>query len=138
MPYAVETLVEKRVALITVSGIVSMAQIRAGGDQTDRLLSAGVSPVHVIIDITAMIDYPKTVSTIFEASAFLRNPHLGVIAAYGVTSRLLGAFLETLAKLSGFDYGIVNSVADGLNFLRGRDGTLLPAAPPDDQGATTS
>lgn len=128
MPYEVRSLIDRRVVLITTSGVVTLPQVRVGGQQVDVLLSAGEAPVHVIIDITKMTEYPLSPSKIFEASPFLRHPKLGYIAAYGVSSLLLNTLIRVFGQMAPFQYRIVQSLPEALAFLRSQDSRIDPGA----------
>ncbi len=124
MSYEVRSLIDRRVVLVVVEGTVTLSEVRAGGQQVDALISAGEAPVHVIIDITRMTDYPLSPSRIFEASPFLRHPDLGYIPAYGVTSLLLNTLLQVIGLMAPFEYRVVQSLADALDFLRAQDSRI--------------
>ena len=124
MSYEVRPLIDGRVVLITVSGHVSLAQVRVGGEQVDALVSAGEPPVHVIIDITRMSDYPITASKIFELSPFLRNPRLGMVPAFGVTNMLLVTLLRVIGQMAPFRYQIVDSMSEAVALLQSQDSRI--------------
>lgn len=121
MPYQVRSLIDRRAVLIVTAGMVTLPEIRSGGQQVDALVSAGDAPVHVIIDITRMTDYPLSPSKIFEASSFLRHPNLGLIPAYGVANPLLNTLLQVVGQMAPFEYRVVPSLPAALDLLRAHD-----------------
>ncbi len=124
VPYEVRSLIDRRVVLIVTGGVVTLPEIRAGGEQVNALVSVGEPPVHVIIDITKMTDYPLSPSRIFEASPFLRHPNLGYIPAYGVTNPLLNTLLQVVGLMAPFEYRVVESLPDALAFLNDSDSRI--------------
>jgi hypothetical protein len=124
MPYIVQPLVDRRVVMISVSGSLSLPEIRARGQEVNALLSEGESPVHIVIDTTRLVDYPLSPSKIFEASPFLSNANLGEVPVYGVTSLLLTTFLNVFGLMTTFHYHLVQSLPEALDFLRARDSRI--------------
>ena len=124
MSYEVRWLQAPRIVLIRVWDELLLAEIWHGSAEVVQLFEAGTPPVHVVVDVTCMTDYPLSVSSINQAGPFFRHANIGCLTIYGIQSPAVRLILLLLSQMSSFELGIVDSFDAAIAFLRERDMTL--------------
>jgi hypothetical protein len=124
MPIHVTWLYNLRVILAEDIGVITLPELKQANAQVLNLLNQGVAPVHLIIDVSALEQYPRTPSTLSEALSFSEHPHLGKVVICGFHNQLLRVVLSVLSRLLSVEPHFSSSVQDSMVYIASRDPTL--------------
>lgn len=77
----------------------------------DEYLEKGDSPVHVIIDATALTSYPRSLSTLRTGTALsIGHPNIGWVILVGFDNPLVKFLASTVVQILGVKFKQVNSL----------------------------
>jgi hypothetical protein len=123
MPVEVRWYVENRVVLAAGHGVVT----RAENDESDRqvlaMLGTGSPPVHVLMDVSLVEDFPQY--TMNERMSVFQNmaqhPNLGWAALCGTVNPVVRFMSAVVTRLTGVRFRLFETFDEGLNFLKEQD-----------------
>jgi hypothetical protein len=126
MPVEVSWYISNRVVLARGYGSVTTEENAESDRQVAALIDQGIAPVHVIIDVTTVDDFP-----FFSASyqkdnvqQFLRSNKLGWGVVCGTSNRVVRFVGEVVARLSRINFRMFPTLEEGLAFLKDQDQTV--------------
>ena len=124
MPYELGWLAPGRVIDVSVQESITLAEIETASRNAIPLLDAGVTQVHMLVDISALRTYPVRASVITDSAPALRHANFGWLVIYGVTSLTLEVMLTIVVKLTRVRCRVVSSRAEALQFLSDQDSSV--------------
>jgi hypothetical protein len=128
LSYEVRWLAEPRIVLIRVWDELKLYEIREGSLKVLALFDAGIEPLYVVTDITAMTSHPLSVTDIILAGGFFRDERMSLLSVYGVRTPVVRLILTLLAQVGPFRLAITESLEDTLAVLAERDPSLVSVA----------
>jgi len=123
MPFEIGWSIENRVIYERVYGDLDFESTVAVAEQGSRLLGEGVTPVHMVIEMTDLKSFPTNVSKIHTVTQFMRSPSLGWVVIIGSGS-LATFFINVIRQIIKFPVVHQPSLDQALAFLREQDATL--------------
>lgn len=121
MPYSLNWLHEPSVLHGRVWGELTLADIRRADAEMTQLLERATGPVHLVVDVSELNEYPKSVTSLYQAAQYFRHPNFGWEILYGMRNPVLEIILGVLAKLTPLHYGIAGSLSEALSALAQHD-----------------
>lgn len=124
MPYALAWLSEPHILHARIWDELTLSEIRQANAEVTRLLDAATVPIHLVVDVSEMTAFPRSVTDMYGAAKYFRHPKFGWEILYGVQSVTLEIILGILTQLMPLRYGIVDSLKEALKFLSAKEPQL--------------
>jgi hypothetical protein len=122
MGFEASWLIEKRVALVSFSGVVTVEDAAAATQASIRLISEGTAPVHMINDTTDVEKFPPLLE-LREVGARESHPNTGWTVMV-VTHPVLRFIVSILLQLARTKYRLAGTRQEAIDFIVSRDSTL--------------
>lgn len=117
-----------RLIYVRLSGIVDEVDLRKGNAIVSQYLAESNDyPVHILFDCTEVERITFSVVQVRNELHYLQHPSLGWVVIFGMAGVVerVGEFLTTvIARLTGLQVYSVNTLDEGLAFLRQMDPSL--------------
>lgn len=126
MPYRIEWLVEPRILMADISGVLTLGEVNEINQTVMRHLEEATIPLYGVANMTDMTDYPHIATELSEMARFYFHPMFRAVYYYGVKSPAMSVILRNMARVSPFDYLIVDSLDDALAAIVAREPALAP------------
>jgi hypothetical protein len=127
MPHGVEWWIERRVIRVTPVARLEVAHVADLDSRVIQLVAAGSSPVHIVIDLEAVTQYPPSLESYLPVVRPSPHPdQLGWVVVVEAQDAALRFIMTVLAQLLGVR-GRVHSaytLSEALWFLREQDASL--------------
>jgi hypothetical protein len=125
MPYNISWYIPDRVIHEEFYGTVNLEEVEQIQHIFAAYLDLGKAPVHVLVDMTRLEEYPKSVSQLKSAMVMMNNQNLGwvVIINQNPVLKFLTSVMTQLT-VSNVRFRLFDTLEDGLEFLKERDSTL--------------
>lgn len=123
MQFELSWLIEKRVILARVSGVVDLYGMQRYLDARGELLAQGEPPVHIITDAAQVVGFPKDVRQMSRLISQTGVPS-GWIVTFGMKSFLVPQ-VNLVARITHSPFHFANDLAETLRFLKSKDPSLL-------------
>ena len=126
MPYKDHWLVDKRVGMQQLSGVVTLEDAEASRNGYLRFLEEGEPLVHLLVDVASIEKFPTNLVALKHLAPNVDNPNLGWLLICGAGNPLLRFVASTIAQvaLRGLRLRMFNTTEEALTFLQGQDSTL--------------
>lgn len=128
MPSEVSWFREPRIIRSRAFDEISLDETIEVGEKIDAMMSAGVGPVHHLIDVTEMTRFPTSISGLKRALVYIDNPNCGQVVVYGGSSLAI-TFAQIIFRMLNARYRLFNTEDEALDFLAEQDPSLQPADP---------
>jgi len=115
---------EDRVVYKVFSGVLTLEELTAGGQELAQLVQQGIDPVHVLVDVHLVKGFPKSATQIKKAAMPYSNLQLGWILLVGASS-VMSMFTGLVAQLAGTKLRSFSSEEEALAFIAQKDPTLI-------------
>lgn len=126
MPVEVRWFVKNRVVLALGYGKVNRQENDDSDRQVLELLSQGTPPVHVLMDVSHVEDFPQY--TMNERMSVFQNmanhPNLGWAALCGTTNPIVRFMSAVVTRLTGVRFRLFETFDEGLQFLQEQDDSV--------------
>ena len=128
MPYENGWYIERRVIFQRIYGDVTLADLEKNLHETNELLEAGISPIHVMCDVREISKFPMNINQLKDLYQMAPNPNAGFTILLS-SSSVLRFFLSIIVQIVKTDYKMVNTDEEALELLRRIDPTLNGLVP---------
>ena len=127
MPYKMSWYYPSRIVLVEVIGDVDSSELSALGEELNRFLNEGQSPIHVITDARNLGSFPTKAQDVRNALKNLEAFGIDIIVGF---KNPIAKFLATvMSRLSNFEVRLVDDMEQAENTLRRLDPTLEDPSP---------
>ncbi len=136
MPYHINWYQQDRVIFEKFYGDVVVEDVRNLNAQSSKMFIAGTPLIHVIVDLSEIQSFPKSMGVIKEAIRSRADPdRLGWVMIFGTKNPILKFFASVIAQVAGerVRFRLVNSLDEAVAFLHDQDQTLLHPLEPDNR-----
>lgn len=123
MPYQIEWHIDKRVVYERLYGKLTGPELQKASDETSRFLHEGISPVHLIIDMSDVEQLPITVRQATGMTRYLRDPNLGWLVVIG-GGTIINFMVAVTSQVINYSFARRESIPDAMDFLAKQDKTL--------------
>lgn len=124
MAYSVSWHVHSRILLLKLEGELTSQESEEISNINVQRFDAGIEPVHLIIDISALTKFPTDIRQTSSLARYLRHKKLGWVVVVG-TNTMINFLSSLLSQLTGFDYAKRDTIKDAVAFLEKQDDTLV-------------
>jgi len=128
MGYTVDWFVQDRVYVFNIWGDLTLDDYHEGSTVAIDYVCDGHPPVHSILDVRNVTDYPKRLSEIRKVTAIMQEPNLGWVLVVS-DDRFIRFVGDIVSQLSSKNYKAFATPEEAIAFLWHMD-TTLPEPPP--------
>lgn len=137
MAYHIEWYQQNRIIFEKFFGTVTLEDVRNLTTQSSKMFAAGTPLIHVIVDLSEVESFPKTLGVIKEAIKSRPSPdRIGWAIIFGTKNPIIRFFASVLAQVSSerLRVRLMDSLEESVAFVYEQDQSLQN--PP--QATTTS
>ncbi len=124
MAYELSWYHEQRVIYVRIWGDLTLDELRHYNTEVYDKLDHGVSPVHLILDVTDMKQFPPSLTALKSTAHYLSHPNLGRNVMIG-GPMLAQSFARITAQLLKLDFRTTRTMREALSLLKDGDATLV-------------
>lgn len=126
MPIEVSWLVPNRVIMARGYGMVTPEENAESDRQVIELLNTGTAPIHVVMDVQAVEQFPlyQIDDEVKNVRRMTDHPALGWATICGTTNPMVRFMSSIVARLTGVRFRIFKTLDEGLDFLKEQDDTI--------------
>jgi hypothetical protein len=125
MAYEVNWQPGSRIMRNGVYGDLTLSELRLYTRDVLAILDQADGPVHIVADISALREYPKSVLSLRGVlMPLLQHPRLGWIVVYGQRNSAISFLLSAVMNMTYVRSRLVTSEKEALDVLQKADATL--------------
>lgn len=124
MPFEITWLIEKRLVLERLSGVLTPEELEARILKAKQFLESGQPPVHYVIDMREVEKIPLNLREIRHAARLYRHPALGWTVTFGISNRIIHTLVTIAAKTIEARYRDFATQDEAIRFLYSLDPSL--------------
>jgi hypothetical protein len=117
--------VEKRVRLLTAIGHLDMPTVKVYDEESRLFYDALTLPVHVIIDVRQLKSVPPLSELLKMATLWHKRVGM-VVTVQAMRQPLMRLIFTTIVSIGHLKYRDVNTIAQAMETVAGRDASLPP------------
>ena len=123
MPYQLTWHLDRRIIFQHVWDDMDAEAIQELSDLTIQRLDEGIAPVHLIADLSAMKEFPTSLTVLRAAITYIRHPSLGwvVLVRASPLATLIG---NLISHTAGLKIEHCETIEEAAAFLQKQDETL--------------
>lgn len=128
MPAEIFWYQEKRIIYHRYSGEIQVAEVNAASQESLALTLEGLPPVYILVDLSEVTNFPKSINTYRAALKPVRDPDcIGWVIIFGAKNTLLKFIASALAHIAGArsNVRVVDTLKQAMTFLEGQDSFLI-------------
>lgn len=128
MPFHIEWYQQNRVIFEKFFGNVTLDDVRGLNAQSSKMFIAGTPLIHVIVDLSEVESFPRSMAAIKEAIKSRTTPdRLGWVLIFGTKNPILKFFVSVIAQVAGdrVRFRLMDTFEQAENFLLEQDQTII-------------
>jgi hypothetical protein len=119
MSYTATWHTEKSIVHLRYVDSVDFNEIRASNHAVDDLITHGQKPVHVVIDVLDLKEYPRNVFQIQREATYFFNPNIGHIAVL-TQNVLMRMMARVIIAISPVEFQIFATLDEALHYFHAK------------------
>lgn len=125
MPVENSWLVEERILLTRMIGVVTVEEMVASAERGTALIASGIAPVYSLVDMTELGSFPMKLGELNNVFKQPSDEKLGWIIVYGIPNRLVSFLASTFTQLIGKQFRVVDTQEAALKTIDWLEGKEL-------------
>lgn len=124
MAFQVSWFLDRRIIALQLSGAFTNEEISPAEQTIEEHVQAGIAPVHMLVDISTLEQFPTSLNQLRKSTPYLRHPNFGWLIVIGSNHALVGFLVSTLTQLAHVNLRMVSDWNEALATLKKVDMTL--------------
>lgn len=119
MPMDITWLLPGYVILMRSYGHITQKESEAANEQIKLFFAQKEQPhIHTIVDQTDMLSFPIGLQAIRDSFSMINDPAAGWVLIFGSKNQVADFLTSIVVQMGQLKYRKVNSLEDGINFLK--------------------
>jgi hypothetical protein len=119
MSYTATWHTENSIVIVRYYDSVDFSEIRASNRAVDDLITHGQKPVHVIIDVLDLKEFPRNVFQIQREATYFFNSNIGYIAVL-TQNTLMRMMARVIIAISPVEFQIFATIDEALYYFHAK------------------